>query len=237
MKRKFLLFIFNATLFVNMLIIKLPCTVKNCLKCDSDTHCQECEENYTLNENKCYSNFSFILDESGLNKFISELKNSANGGEISVLEYVKKKIISHPEISKKEIKTDNFINEFMSLREKLNFLQLNNERACRKKINEFIVSFEENMQVITSLANFYEQKTVFEIEKQRNSILEILNSDNLEPSTKLDVVNRKLDDLRQIILSTFEDILEKIKKYENISTKKITRAKKSFYLNIKKFLN
>ncbi len=62
MKRKFLLIIFNATLFVNMLIIKLkPCTVKNCLKCDSDTRCQQCELNYTLSENKCYSNFSFIL--------------------------------------------------------------------------------------------------------------------------------------------------------------------------------
>ncbi len=180
------------------------------------------------------------LGESGLNVFLNELKDSAQGREKSVLDYVRKNLlnslITETKPLKEDLSLEKFSNDFMTLREKLATMQKTNERACRMKINEFVVGFEESMQVIISLANFYEQKTLFEIEKERNSILEIINSDSIDSNTKLNIVIKKLDDLREIIMKTFEEIIQKIKNYEDISTKKIARAKNSFYLNIKKFL-
>lgn len=171
----------------------------------------------------------------GLNNFLSELKNSANSKEKSVLDYVKNDIIKITPLNN-EINIEKYKNDFFSLKEKLSFLQATNERLCRMRINEFVMSFEENIQVIMSLANFYEQKSIFEIEKEKNSILEIVNSDNIDSYMKLNIISNKLDNMRDLISKIFDEIISKIKNYEELSEKKIARAKNSFYLNIKKFL-
>lgn len=57
--KKFFLLAFNLFLYANMIKINLnsPCSIKNCSKCDIVNKCTECEKNYVLNENKCYSKF------------------------------------------------------------------------------------------------------------------------------------------------------------------------------------
>jgi hypothetical protein len=92
------------------------------------------------------------------------------------------------------------------------------------------------MQVLLSLANLFEQKTIFEIEKQRNSILQLVTSETIQPSTKLELISKKLEDMNSVIVNTFGTIVSKIKNYEEISSKKIARARSSFMIKLKKFL-
>jgi len=175
-----------------------------------------------------------------------------------ILDLVMKNIISNEESSLNELNRSNKYNnpknsnqnssfepikkfeslnkDFNTIRELLSNFQKMNERECKMRINEFVVGFEQNMQVLMSLANLFEQKTIFEIEKQRNSIMQILNSETIEPVTKLEVVEQKLEKLTEMIYETFEGIKDKVKAYEDISDKKIKRAKNSFLIKIKKFL-
>lgn len=127
--------------------------------------------------------------------------------------------------------------DFHSIREILSNLQQVNERECRMKINEFMVNFEQNMQVLLSLTNLIEQKTIFEIEKKRNAILQLINAENVEPNSKFEIISQKLEELYKMVRQAFESIKSKITNYEDISEKKIARAKNSFMIKIKKFLN
>jgi hypothetical protein len=126
--------------------------------------------------------------------------------------------------------------DFNSIRDLLANMQKVNERECKMKINEFVVGFEQNMQVLLSLANLFEQKTIFEIEKKRNSILELISSETIDVNIKLKIVTQKLDELTNVISQTMESIKNKIKGYEDLSIKKIARARNSFLIKIKKFL-
>ncbi len=182
-----------------------------------------------------------------MNDFLTELKNSSNSKEKAVLDFVMKNMLVLPQMKAEnnvleqfsmdeKNKFESITNDFNSIREILSNLQANNERECRLRINEFVVGFEQNMQVLMSLANLFEQKTIFEIEKKRNSILQLIGSETIKPGTKLELVTKKFEDLTSMIAKTFETIENKIKSYEDISSKKITRARNSFMIKIKKFL-
>jgi hypothetical protein len=176
-----------------------------------------------------------------LNSFFNELKTSASQKEITVLDFVMKD--SLPQYIKQESKENSDIEKFdlmtknfENIKEILQNFRVMNERECRLRINKFIIDFEQNMQVLMSLTNLFEQKTTFEIEKQRNVIIEILNSSGINPKIKLQLLNEKIEEMTQMIKQTFENIKEKISNYEGISDKKILRAKNSFLINLKKFL-
>ena len=111
------------------------------------------------------------------------------------------------------------------------------ERNLRIELNEFMINFEQNMQTLLSLTNLFEQKTVYEIEKEKNSIIELLNSENVDSKSKLSLANNKLTYLRNIISEAFDKIKNKVDSYENLSNQKIQRAKNSFLIKHSKFLN
>jgi hypothetical protein len=182
-----------------------------------------------------------------LSDFLNDLKLSSSSKEKSVLDYISKNMLILPQTKSEDSpiqqfsedeknKFETITNDFNSIREILSNLQSNNERECRHRINEFVVNFEQNMQVLLSLANLFEQKTIFEIEKQRNSILQLVTSETIQPATKLELISKKLEDMNSMIVNTFETIVSKIKNYEEISSKKITRARNSFMIKLKKFL-
>ncbi len=182
-----------------------------------------------------------------MSDFLSDLKLSSGSKEKAVLDYITNNMIVIPQSKSDDSpiqkfsedeknKFESITNDFNSIREILSNLQSNNERECRHRINEFVVGFEENMQVLLSLANLFEQKTIFEIEKQRNSILQLIKSETIQPNTKLELISKKLEDMNAVIVNTFETIVSKIKNYEEISSKKITRSRSSFMIKLKKFL-
>lgn len=104
------------------------------------------------------------------------------------------------------------------------------------KINQFVISFEQNMQVLLSMTNLFEQKTIFEIEKQKNNIIDLLSSESIDVNTKLTMISKKLEELTSLVRNTFLSMKTKIKDYEDISNKKIGRSRNAFLLNLKKFL-
>jgi methionine synthase II (cobalamin-independent) len=172
---------------------------------------------------------------------MNNLRSNSNEKEKSVIDFVLQKSIGTQNTStlllKDEVKQfKSATKNFNQLREALLNLGELNERECRARINSFVIDFEQNMQVLMSLTNLFEQKNIFTIEKERNSIFELLNTENINSSVKLSILNEKLTYLTSIIAETFTSIRAKIKDFEDISNKKIMRAKNAFMLNIKKFL-
>jgi len=104
------------------------------------------------------------------------------------------------------------------------------------KINEFIISFEQNIQMLLSLSNLFEQRTIFEIEKIKNRIIDVLSTENIDSKVKSKEVFDRLDELNSLIESTFNGIKNKVKEYESVSNLKIERTKNFFYNNLRKFL-
>jgi len=92
------------------------------------------------------------------------------------------------------------------------------------------------MNVLISLANLSEQKSLFEVEKIKDKILDLINIENIDPQIKFEIVSEKLVNLTNLLNEIFNNINNKIKDYEQVSEAKIQRAKESFYDNYKKFL-
>ena len=92
------------------------------------------------------------------------------------------------------------------------------------------------MELLYSLSNFFEQKTIYEIEKTRNGILEILNFDDGDPKAKLQLIREKISSITNLISEIFGNIKMKINYYEENSFKKILRMKNSYKIYLKKFL-
>lgn len=111
-----------------------------------------------------------------------------------------------------------------------------NERECRLRINQFTIDFQKNMELLYSLSNFFEQKTIFEIEKTRNGILDILSFDDGEPKAKLNLVLDKINNIIRLISEIFGNIKNRINEYEETSIKKILRMKNSYKIYLRKFL-
>jgi len=126
--------------------------------------------------------------------------------------------------------------DFYKVKESLMNFNRNHERKFRIQINEFMTEFEQNMQILMSLTNLFEQKTLFEIEKQKNSILELLDSQNVDPKFKSTVANNKIQSLQTLIQDAFKNIKNKVENYENLSNQKIQRAQNYFLLKNNKFL-
>ncbi len=127
--------------------------------------------------------------------------------------------------------------DIRNLKEELNQLKRISERKFRMEINEFMSDFEQNMQILLSLTSLFEQKTVYDIEKQKNSIIELLNSENVNPQVKMSVVNNKIESVKNMISDAFAKIRNKIENYEFLSNQKIERAQKSFLTRNNKFLD
>ena len=104
------------------------------------------------------------------------------------------------------------------------------------KINEFIINFEQNIQMLLSLSNLFEHRTIFEIEKIKNGIIDVLSTENIDSKVKSKEVFDRLDELNNLIESTFNGIKNKVKEYESVSNQKIERTKNFFYNNLRKFL-
>jgi hypothetical protein len=92
------------------------------------------------------------------------------------------------------------------------------------------------MELLYSLSNFFEQKTIYEIEKTKNGILDLLNFDDGDPKSKLDFVLEKINSITEMISGIFGNIKNKINEYEETSVKKILRMKNSYKIYLKKFL-
>jgi hypothetical protein len=118
----------------------------------------------------------------------------------------------------------------------LDDFQKNSERECKMKINKFIIDFEKNIQVLLSLSNLFEQKTMFEIEILQSSIIEILNTENIKVQVKAKIVSDKMNEMNKLIEDNFSKIKNKLNEYENLSDQKIQRTKSYFYNSLKKFL-
>ena len=112
-----------------------------------------------------------------------------------------------------------------------------NIRQCRMKINEFVMTFEKNMNILLSLTNFFEEKSFFEIAKIKSKVLDLLNNDKVESNLKFDIINKNLHDLTTIINDIFLKISEKIRDYEKVSQEKIERYRNYFFENFKKFFD
>ena len=125
---------------------------------------------------------------------------------------------------------------YNDLTKSINQLSIFNQRNSQRKINEFILSFEENMNVLISLANLSEQKSLFEVEKIKDKVLDLLNIENIDPKIKFDIITQKLEHLTKLLNNIFSNIKGKVKDYEKLAESKIVRAKESFYDNYKKFL-
>ena len=112
-----------------------------------------------------------------------------------------------------------------------------NVRQCRMKINEFVITFEKNMNTLLSLTNFFEEKSLFEIAKIKSKVLDLLNNDKVESNVKFDIINKNLHDLTDIINDIFIKVNDKIRDYEAVSQGKIQRYREYFYENFKKFFD
>ena len=119
----------------------------------------------------------------------------------------------------------------------LNNIKEWNIRQCRMKINEFVMNFEKNMNVLLSLTHFFEEKSLFEIAKIKSKVLELIANDKVDPNVKFDIINKSLKDLTEIIQGIFAKIHEKVSDYENLSKSKIVRYKAYFNQNFKKFFD
>jgi hypothetical protein len=93
------------------------------------------------------------------------------------------------------------------------------------------------MDLLYSISNFFEQKTIYEIEKSRNSILEILNFDEGDTRTKLKLISEKINSIIVMISEIFGNLKKKINEFEDNSVKRILRMKNSYKIFLKKFLN
>lgn len=126
--------------------------------------------------------------------------------------------------------------DLRNVKEELNKLKRISERKFRMNINELMNEFEQSIQTLLSLSNLFEQKTVYEIEKQKNSIIELLNNDNVDPQAKMSVVEKRLQILKNSITNSFTMIRKNIENYETQSDKKIKNAQTSFLSRNNKFL-
>lgn len=111
-----------------------------------------------------------------------------------------------------------------------------NERECRMRINQFTIDFQKNMNLLSSLSNFLEQKTIYEIERTKNKILDILSFDDGDPKSKLNLAIEKIDAIIKMISEIFGNIKNKINEYEDTSIRKILRMKSSYKIYLRKFL-
>lgn len=92
------------------------------------------------------------------------------------------------------------------------------------------------MDLLYSLSNFFEQKTIYEIEKTKNGILDILNFDDGDPRSKLNLAIDKINAIITMITEIFGNIKAKINEYEDTSVRKILRMKNSYKIYLRKFL-
>jgi hypothetical protein len=111
----------------------------------------------------------------------------------------------------------------------------NSERQTRKELNQSIIEFQEEIQTIQSLSVVFEERTLFEIEKLKNSIFEVLGS-NIKTRSKNEIIQQKIKEMNSFINNSFEDIKAKINSYETLSLKKIEKSQKSYENNLEKFL-
>src|SRR5689334_9286170 len=110
-----------------------------------------------------------------------------------------------------------------------------NIRECRMKVNEFVMSFEKNMNVLLSLTNFYKEQSLFEVVKIKAKVLDLLSNDKINPNVKFEIISKSLQQLSEIINGIFESIKSKVDNYEGLSNGKIKRYKNYFKENYKKF--
>ena len=99
------------------------------------------------------------------------------------------------------------------------------------------MSFEKNMNVLLSLTNFFEEKSLFEIAKIKAKVLELLGNDKANPTVKFEMINKSLHQITEIINGIFREINGKVGDYEKISQGKIARYRQYFYENFKKFFD
>jgi hypothetical protein len=125
--------------------------------------------------------------------------------------------------------------DIKSFNNKLADFRLSNERRYQKELNTFIIEFQSNVQHLQAVSSLFEQKTVFEIEKLKNSILEVLNTD-VTTKVKKEVIFQKLKEMNELLTGSFKSIRENINNYEQISDNRIKRTQSDFENNLDKFL-
>jgi len=77
---------------------------------------------------------------------------------------------------------------------------------------------------------------MYEIEKTKNGILDVLNFPDGDPRSKLNLALGKIEAIIKMISEIFGNIKNKINEYEDTSVKKILRMKSSYKIYLKKFL-
>jgi len=92
------------------------------------------------------------------------------------------------------------------------------------------------MNVLLSIANLSEQKSLFEVEKIKDKLLDLLNIENIDPKVKFNIIEEKLSHLTTLLSDIFYNINTKIAEYEKVAESKIVRAKETFNENYKRFL-
>jgi len=112
-----------------------------------------------------------------------------------------------------------------------------NVRECRMKINEFVMTFERNMNVLLSLTNLYKEQSLFEVAKIKAKVLDLLGNDKVDPDVKFDIISKNLQNLTEIIENIFKSVKSKVDDYEQLSQGKIKRYQDYFYGNFKKFFD
>jgi hypothetical protein len=199
----------------------------NCLENEENTkRCKSCRNNFILYGGVC-------LDGNGLNNFINNLKTESNNKQKKIIDIAVKNEENKTRNSTEEKSKEN--SRFQSFSENLKNFRKNSEREYRIHINNFIAEFEQNMNVLLSLTNLFEEKTIYEIDKEKVSILELLDTEKIDSRVKLDAINSKMKFLRETISEAFSKIKSNIESYENISSNKIKRAQKDFMTKNDKF--
>ena len=76
------------------------------------------------------------------------------------------------------------------------------------KINQFTIDMRKNMELLISLSDVFEQKTIYEIEKTRISIMDILSFQDGDPKTKMNMVKEKIETITNLIKDNFENLVK-----------------------------
>ncbi len=92
------------------------------------------------------------------------------------------------------------------------------------------------MNVLISLANLSEQKSLFEVEKIKDKLLDLMNIENIDPGVKFNIVIEKLSRLTDLMSGIFNNMESKITDYEKLAEKRVLRAKDNFFETYKRFL-
>lgn len=129
-------------------------------------------------------NFIILSDFIKLKSFIDVLKRGLTNDKHKLLDTISNRLLN-PEDS-----TLPTLTNFNSFRQMINDIKLNSSRECQKKINSFMVTFEENLRALINLSNLIEEKNEIRIRVLGNKIiskieeLELKNAKNLLTSFK-----------------------------------------------------